>query len=371
MCRHHAVIGPGRRPFTPRRAIYDGGDDVGDRHPAPGRDGRRRRCGPARPRARRCLGVRRPQRRRPRQRAAAAGLRDVGSIAALAQTCDLIVSVCPPHAASRRSQTPCAGSGASMSTQTRSLRQRRARSARSCAAALRRRRHHRAAPADGGDDPALPLRRGGTGDRRGVRRHRRSTPRVVSERPGDASAVKMTYAAWTKGTAALVLAARAVARAEGVEAQLVQEWALSLPELEAEYARAARSAAAKGWRWIGEMEEIAATFAAAGMPAGFHLAAAEVFRRGSWAPGRDGGAFGEDHAAGDCGLARGRDRRCEEHLAGARAERLERVLVDAVDDAARDRRRRELIALGAADRATGHGRSRPTARRSSRPPGSR
>jgi len=36
-------------------------------------------------------------------------------------------------------------------------------------------------------------------------------------------------------------------------------------------------AAAKGWRWIAEMEEIAATFAAAGQPDGFHLAAAEVF----------------------------------------------------------------------------------------------
>jgi hypothetical protein len=88
----------------------------------------------------------------------------------------------------------------------------------------------------------------------------------------------MTYAAWTKGTAALVLAARAVARAEGVEAHLVGEWALSLPELEAEHARAARSAAAKGWRWVGEMEEIAATFAAAGRPDGFHRAAADVFR---------------------------------------------------------------------------------------------
>ena len=59
---------------------------------------------------------------------------------------------------------------------------------------------------------------------------------------------------------------------------LVQEWAQSLPEHGDAYARAGRSAAAKGWRWVGEMEEIAATFAAAGEPDGFHLAAAEVFR---------------------------------------------------------------------------------------------
>ena len=102
--------------------------------------------------------------------------------------------------------------------------------------------------------------------------------RVVSDRPGDASALKMTYAAVTKGEAALLLATRATARAHGVEEALLEEWRLSLPELLDEAERAARSAEAKGWRWVGEMEEIAATFAAANQPDGFHLAAAEVFR---------------------------------------------------------------------------------------------
>ena len=36
---------------------------------------------------------------------------------------------------------------------------------------------------------------------------------------------------------------------------------------------------AKAWRFEGEMHEIAATFQAAGLPDGFHQAAAEVFRR--------------------------------------------------------------------------------------------
>jgi predicted dinucleotide-binding enzyme len=35
----------------------------------------------------------------------------------------------------------------------------------------------------------------------------------------------------------------------------------------------------KGWRWVAEMEEIAATMTAAGLPDGFHRAAAEIFRR--------------------------------------------------------------------------------------------
>jgi len=102
---------------------------------------------------------------------------------------------------------------------------------------------------------------------------------VLSARVGDASAVKMAYAAWTKGTAALVLAARETARAEGVEEALMAEWARSLPDLADAYTRAVRSATAKGWRWVAEMEEIAATFAAAGQPDGFHRAAAEIYRR--------------------------------------------------------------------------------------------
>ena len=98
-------------------------------------------------------------------------------------------------------------------------------------------------------------------------------------RGGAASAVKMAYAAWTKGTAALLLAARALAEAENVEDPLLAEWALSQPALAGRLEGAARSAVAKGWRWDAEMTEIAASMAAAGLPDGFHLAAAEIFRR--------------------------------------------------------------------------------------------
>jgi 3-hydroxyisobutyrate dehydrogenase-like beta-hydroxyacid dehydrogenase len=96
--------------------------------------------------------------------------------------------------------------------------------------------------------------------------------------PGSASAVKMAYASWTKGSAALLLAARALARAEGVEAVLLEEWGISQPGLERRSAAATGSATAKGWRWVAEMEEIAATMAAAGLPDGFHQAAAEIYR---------------------------------------------------------------------------------------------
>ena len=102
---------------------------------------------------------------------------------------------------------------------------------------------------------------------------------VIGDEIGQASAVKMAYAAWTKGTAALILAIRALARAEGVEQALVAEWQQSQPALTARPHAAARSALQKGWRWVAEMEEIAATMAAAGLPPGFHEAAAAIYTR--------------------------------------------------------------------------------------------
>lgn len=96
---------------------------------------------------------------------------------------------------------------------------------------------------------------------------------------GAASALKMCYAAYTKGTSALLLAVRALARAENVTPALLDEWALSQPGLTERSAAAARATAPKAWRFVGEMQEIAATFAAAGLPPEFHRAAAEVYER--------------------------------------------------------------------------------------------
>jgi 3-hydroxyisobutyrate dehydrogenase-like beta-hydroxyacid dehydrogenase len=107
-----------------------------------------------------------------------------------------------------------------------------------------------------------------------------------------ASAVKMAYAGWTKGTAALLLEIRALAREQGVEDALLAEWDVSQPALAQRARGAARSAVTKGWRWVAEMEEIAATMSAAGLPDGFHQAAAEIYRRSPRATGsRDGDAL--------------------------------------------------------------------------------
>src|SRR5206468_681321 len=77
---------------------------------------------------------------------------------------------------------------------------------------------------------------------------------VVPGGSGAASAVKMAYASWTKGSAALLLAVCALASAEGVEDSLVREWKISQPDLSPRAESAAKSNAKKAWRFIGEME---------------------------------------------------------------------------------------------------------------------
>ncbi len=95
--------------------------------------------------------------------------------------------------------------------------------------------------------------------------------------PGRASALKMVYAGLTKGTWTLHTALLIAAWRMGVFEETLAEYADSQPAaLEAMRARVPRLPADAG-RWVGEMEEIAATLAASGVTPGFHEGAAEVF----------------------------------------------------------------------------------------------
>jgi 3-hydroxyisobutyrate dehydrogenase-like beta-hydroxyacid dehydrogenase len=215
-----------------------------------------------------------------RQRAEAAGLEDVSSAANVGRS-DVVLSICPPHAA-----LEVAGSLGSLDGFYVDANAVSPDTARKVAGVVRARGGE---PVDGGIVGSPPIEAGTTRLYLSGPRARSVLElfagsildaRVVSDEIGAASAVKMAYAAWTKGTAAMLLAIRELARAEGIEPALLEEWGLSLPGLLERSERAARSADAKGWRWVGEMEEIASTFEAAGLPGGFHRAAAEVYRAG-------------------------------------------------------------------------------------------
>ena len=94
-----------------------------------------------------------------------------------------------------------------------------------------------------------------------------------------ASALKMCYAAYTKGTSALLVNIRALAEANSVTDALLAEWSISQPDLQARSERTGPSISRKAWRFAAEMREIASTFAANGLPDGFHHGAAQVYER--------------------------------------------------------------------------------------------
>ena len=204
--------------------------------------------------------------RSPSTRERARTFRDVGTVEALASQAELIVSICPPHAALDVARAVQGFDG--VYVDANAISPMRAREV----AAIQPRF------VDGGivggppDEPGTTLYLSGSGAASVAVLFVGSNleARVVA----DASAIKMAYAAWSKGSAAMLLAIRDVARHFGVE----DEWSRAAPELAKRLPRAEHSAATKGWRWEGEMEEIADTFAAAGQPDGFHRAAARVFR---------------------------------------------------------------------------------------------
>ena len=99
--------------------------------------------------------------------------------------------------------------------------------------------------------------------------------RVIGPRAGDASAVKMCYAALTKGTTAIMTELALAAEHLGVSEALRAEFADSQPEMLERMERGVPAMVPKAHRWVGEMEEIANTFAALGLtPLTFEGAAA-------------------------------------------------------------------------------------------------
>jgi hypothetical protein len=237
-------------------------------------------------------------------RAAQAGLADAGTVTALAAETGIILSVCPPHAALPTARAVAAAGFPGVYVDANAISSGTARDVRTMIEAAGGRYVDGGiigsppgpapgqTPASGADTgpggTRLYLAAGPAGSEAGGPAGQVAAlfggsplnPVILrNDNLTAASALKMAYAAWTKGGAALILSVRALARAEGVEDSLLAEWALSQPGLEGRSRGAAESAAAKGWRWVGEMEEIAASMTADGLPGGFHQAAAEVFRR--------------------------------------------------------------------------------------------
>jgi len=215
-------------------------------------------------------------------RAREAGLEDVATLAALCAACDVVISVCPPAAAVDVARAVADAKFGGVFVDANAV---------APATALEVRDVVEAGGArfvDGGiigpparEPGTTRLYLSGVGAEAVADLFEESALEAVAIEggPGAASALKMSYAAWTKGCTALIMAVRALAAANGVDEALLIEWRRSQPGVEERSQRAVANNAFKAWRFAGEMREIASTFEAAGLPGGFHAAAADVYER--------------------------------------------------------------------------------------------
>jgi 3-hydroxyisobutyrate dehydrogenase-like beta-hydroxyacid dehydrogenase len=101
--------------------------------------------------------------------------------------------------------------------------------------------------------------------------------RLMGGEVGRASGIKMCYAALTKGTNALYAATLTAAESLGLYDDLQKELEASQQGM-LKGMQGIVGLPGKAFRWVGEMEEIAATFASAGVTPKIHEGAADVFR---------------------------------------------------------------------------------------------
>jgi 3-hydroxyisobutyrate dehydrogenase-like beta-hydroxyacid dehydrogenase len=216
-----------------------------------------------------------------RDRAGAAGLEDAGTLNAALGQASVALSVCPPHAAVDLAKSVAAEGFRGTYVEANAISPDTSRRIGAIVEAAG------AQFVDGGVIGPPPTKPGTTrlylsGSESATVAalfSNTSLGAIVLDAPvGAASALKACYAGWTKSAATLLLSVRALARHEGVEAALTEEWKISQPNLFAQLDRAVLQSR-KGWRWIAEMEEIGATFDQAGLPDGYALAAAEACRR--------------------------------------------------------------------------------------------
>ncbi len=169
-----------------------------------------------------------------RARAAAAGLEDAGTVAKVLAASDVVLSICPPHAALDLAREVAAQRFAGLYVDGNAV---APATAREIGATVER---GGATFVDGGLIGPPPRAAGSTRLYLSGREAKRAVGLfegsaleaiAVNDVPGAASALKMVYAAFTKGTSALLMGVRALAASEGVDDALLAEWHRSQPDL--------------------------------------------------------------------------------------------------------------------------------------------
>lgn len=217
-----------------------------------------------------------------RMRAVKLSLTETKSLEELVQNCSILISVCPPHAAEEVARQVCATSFQGIYADLNAISPQRAVRIGELMKA------RGVTFVDGGiiGGPAwkpgttwLHLSGGHAQSVADLFSGGRLQTVVIGDEIGKASALKMCFAAYTKGSTALLCAIMAAAEGLGIRHELEKQWSSDGSGFSEETRQRVTRVTAKAWRFSGEMEEIAATFSEVGLPGSFHQAAADIYSR--------------------------------------------------------------------------------------------
>jgi 3-hydroxyisobutyrate dehydrogenase-like beta-hydroxyacid dehydrogenase len=200
-------------------------------------------------------------------RAAEGGFRDAGTLEALVTESELVLSVCPPEIAEDTARAVAAAGFEGLYVEANAISPDRV---------LRIVDETGLRLVDGAILAKRAINLYLSGDERDVEQvsllfdGSDVVPIPLPGGVGSASALKMAFGGWNKIGVLLAAQAYAIARAYGVAEALAEE---GVP------ADGIPRAGPKAWRWRAEMEEVAASCAALGLPDGLGRAAADVCER--------------------------------------------------------------------------------------------
>jgi len=220
--------------------------------------------------------------RQTRERAEKYSLYDAETLASLCESCSVIVSVCPPHAAEEVAEKVVAQSFQGIYLDANAI------SPKKAIRIGQKVKEAGIAFVDGGIVGGPSPEPGKTwlylsGDKaEEVTTFFSGGPlgtSVIGKNVGKASAMKMCYAAYTKGTTALLGAILATAESLNVRGELETQWSKDWENFGEQAKQRVQRVTAKAWRFVGEMKEISATFREVGVPGEFHAAAETIYQR--------------------------------------------------------------------------------------------
>lgn len=217
-----------------------------------------------------------------RQRAEQHGVADVHSLAVLCQHCEIILCVCPPHAAEDVANAVIENGFKGYYLDANAISPQRS------IKIGQRLNSNQIHFIDGGiiggpawkpQETRLYLSGPDAKIIADCFSHGLLDTKILGTEIGKASALKMCYAAYSKGTTALLATILATAESLGVRNDLNEQWDSDEPGFSEQVDRRLRRVTVKAWRFEGEMHEIADTFREVGLPGGFHESAAEIYQR--------------------------------------------------------------------------------------------